>query len=82
VPDDQLVCLRPIGESRVRGRCDRLSAFMVGRMLHRPSKGLTVMFVAFDCPAVAGVDLRLRPWAERRGQLEALLAGGGDGCFA
>jgi hypothetical protein len=42
----------------------------------RPSKGLTVTFVAVDAPGVAGVDLRARAWAERRRELERLLGGG------
>src|SRR5205823_547527 len=43
---------------------------------HRPDgDGLTATFVAFDALAIAGVDLRLAPWHERRARLDALLDG-------
>jgi bifunctional non-homologous end joining protein LigD len=75
VLDGELVCLERIEGTRVHCRFDRLSAFMVGRSPHRPSKGLTVTFVAFDALAIAGKDQRPRPWEERRQELERLLAG-------
>ena len=48
---------------------------MVGRVPHRPSKGLTVTFIAFDAICAEDADLRSRPWAERRAVLERLLQG-------
>jgi bifunctional non-homologous end joining protein LigD len=75
VLDGELVCLEPIEAGRVRCRFDRLSGFMAGRVPHRPSRGLTVTFVGFDVVFAEGVDLRTRPWSERRSILERLLAG-------
>jgi ATP-dependent DNA ligase len=69
------VCLQPIEGGRVRCRFDRLSGFMIRPGPHRPADGLTVTLVAFDALAIAGADLRARPWHEQRKQLERLLAG-------
>jgi bifunctional non-homologous end joining protein LigD len=79
VLDGELVCLQPLEGGRVCCRFDRLSGFMLGASPHRrASDGLTVMLIAFDALAVAGDDLRRKPWKERRAQLEQLL-GGADG---
>ena len=68
------MCLKPIDGGRVRCRFDRLSGFMISPGTHRPGPdGLTVTLVVFDALAVAGTDLRARPWLERREQLERLL---------
>jgi bifunctional non-homologous end joining protein LigD len=76
VLDGELVCLQPIAGGRVRCRFDRLSGFMIGSGPRRPdAEGLTVMLVAFDALAVAGADVRAKPWIERRCQLERLLVG-------
>lgn len=76
VLDAELACLQPLAGGRVRCRFDRISAFMVARVPHRPdADGLTATLVAFDVLAVAGADLRAAPWHERRAQLEGLLDG-------
>jgi bifunctional non-homologous end joining protein LigD len=36
---------------------------------------LTVQLIAFDVVFAEGVDLRIRPWSDRRETLERLLAG-------
>jgi bifunctional non-homologous end joining protein LigD len=75
VLDGELACLQPLPGGRVRCRFDRMSAFMVGRVPHRPDcNGPTATFVVFDALAVAGVDLRAAPWHERRARLDELLA--------
>jgi bifunctional non-homologous end joining protein LigD len=74
VLDGELACLQPLGGGRVRCRFDRVSAFMVARVPHRPdADGLTVTLVVFDALAVAGADLRAAPWNDRRARLEELL---------
>jgi len=69
------VCLQPIERGRVRCGFDRLSGFMIRPGPRRSADGLTVMLVAFDALAIAGVDLCFQPWHERRKQLERLLGG-------
>jgi bifunctional non-homologous end joining protein LigD len=76
VLDGELACLQPFKDGRVRCRFDRMSAFMVGRVPHRPDRnGLTATLVVFDTLAVDSADLRAAPCHERRAQLEELLDG-------
>jgi bifunctional non-homologous end joining protein LigD len=76
VLDGELVVLEPLEDGRVRCRFDRLSGSMLGTSPHRRSRDrLAIMLIAFDALAVAGDDLRRRPWHARRCQLEQLLDG-------
>ena len=75
VLDGELACIQPLKDGRVRCRFDRVSAFMVARVPHRPdANGLTVTLIVFDALAIGGTDLRAARWRERRARLEELLA--------